>query len=117
MKTIDLYFYLARRDKQGIRILAKFLSRPQNLTRITDNNINNLFIPINYINSIKQKIYDSRMMWEPWVETYDTFENFKSALQKRGFSNVPIVLSPEILTESFVLNNRLENQVSMLRKA
>lgn len=116
MKTFDLYFYLAKRDKQGIRILAKFFSRKQSPTIVTDNNLPNLFIPLNYLNEIKQKIYESRMLWEPWVETAETFDEFKSLLTKRGYYNIPISSRPEIMTNSIILNNKLENKISMLRK-
>jgi len=117
VKTFDLYFYLAKRDKQGIRILAKFLSKQQSPIRVTEDNIDNLFIPLNYLNEIKQKIYDSRMLWEAWVETADTFENFTTLLRKRQYVNIPITSRPEITTGSIVLNNKLENQISMLRKS
>lgn len=117
MKNIDLYFYLARRDKQGIRFIANFLSRKQSPTRITDNNINSLFVPINYLKEIQQKIYESRMLWEPWVETAETFEKLKVLLQKRGYVNIPITPRPEIITGSLLLNSKLENQISMLRKS
>ena len=117
MKKLDLYLYLARRDKQGVRIISKFISRPQNLTLVTDENIANLFIPSNYLNDIKQKIYESRMLWECWVETCDTFENFKVLLSKRGYSNIPISPRPEINTSFITLNNKLENKRFMIRKA
>lgn len=116
MKNLNLYVYLTKRDKQGARILIKFLSRPQSPTRITDDNISKLFIPTNYLNLLKQKIYESRMLWEPWVETADTFESLKSILIKRGYTNLPLTDSPEIISDNSVLNNKLDNKLSMLRK-
>lgn len=117
MKNLDLYFYLAKRDKQGIRILAKFISRTQSPIRITDGNISNLYLPPGYLKEIKQKIYDERMLWEPWVETADTFENFKYLLKKRGYSNLPFVSRPEMNFDAILLNNKLDNVVSMIRKS
>jgi hypothetical protein len=118
MKTFDLYFYLAKRDKQGVRILAKFLSKQQSPTRLNDDNLTKLNIPSNYLNEINQKVYESRMSWEPWVETAEKFEDLTNLLAKRGYKNIPISARTEIaIMGSILLNNRLENQVSMLRKS
>jgi len=57
----DLYLYLARRDKSGIRILD---------------------------GQITQIIYDARMLWEPWVESANTFEELRASLKIRGYTNI-----------------------------
>jgi len=115
-KLVDFYFYFVKRDKRGIRIIAKFLSTEQAATRITDENIKNLAIPTDILATINQKMYDSRMLWEPWVETSDTYENMKILFKKRGYTNIPISSQAEIFVSTYTLNNKLEKKRVMVQK-
>ena len=112
----EIYLYLTKRDKKGMRIIAKFLSKEQSAIRITEENITNLSIPINILNDINKKIYDSRMMWEVWAETSDSYLSLKKLLKKRGYKNIPMSAQPEIMTLTIELDNRLENKKPMIQK-
>lgn len=114
-KITDLYLYLAKRDKSGIRILVKLKSRPQLPTRLNDVSI--LHLPEGWESEIKQTIYESRMLWEPWIESSESFDEFKTSLKKRGFSNLPSISNPEVLLESILINSSfLPKKNTMLRK-
>lgn len=57
-------------------------------TRLTDQ----LKLP----ESIKDKIYDNRMFWEPWVEGADTLAKLFINLKKRGYANLPVKTNPTL---------------------
>jgi len=84
----DVYLYLGKRDKSGVRFLAKFMGREQLATRVGD--IAPLQLPTGWAEQIEQIIFDSRLEWEPWVESADSFEELRSALKIRGFTNIPV---------------------------
>lgn len=88
MKAIKLWLYLARRDLKGIRILTIFLGKTQPPVRVTDLSI--LQMPITWQNTIEKIIFDNRMMWEPWIESAETYDELRSKLKKRGYTEVPI---------------------------
>jgi hypothetical protein len=114
----ELYLYLGRRDKTGIRILAKMNGDSQNAVRL--DNISNLYLPIGWEIQINQIIHDSRMMWEPWLESASSFEDLASKLNKRGYKNLPINGSTELrdstVSNPLINTSHLPNKTSMLRK-
>jgi len=115
---VDLYLYLARRDKSGIRIVANFLGRPLLPTRIED--LAPLQLPTGWEPQIEQIIFDSRMLWEPWLESSDSFEELRSILKIRGYTNIPINSQPEFTPANLqtpVVNvSYLPKKATMLRK-
>lgn len=117
-ELVDMYLYLARRDKTGIRILSILKTQPRLATRL--DNIDSLNLPSNWSDQIKQIIYDNRMMWEPWVETSESFETLKKSLKNRGYTNLPLNGSPEffaINTESPKVNlSSIPKRNTMVRK-
>ncbi len=114
----ELYLYLGKRDKTGIRILAKLTGSSQNAVRI--DNISNLYLPIAWEIQINQIIHESRMMWEPWLESASSFEELASKLQKRGYKNLPINGSTELrdstVSNPLINTSHLPNKTTMLRK-
>lgn len=120
-KTTNLYLYLARRDKKGIRIVAKFTGRMLLPTRLDTSGLKSLQLPEAWYTQINQIIYDNRMLWEPWIQSWDdTFEQLRVSLKKRGYTNIPISPQPEF-TSSTVTNQKvnisyLPQRKTMLRK-
>ncbi len=90
-----LWLYLARRDSKGIRILTTFSGRSQAAVRVPDLSI--LQMPISWQTEIEQIIHDSRMLWEAWVESADTYDELRSKLQKRGYKEIPVNGTPEFV--------------------
>ena len=117
-KTTDLYLYLGRRDKSGIRILAKFQGRPQLPLRVED--LGPFQLPAGWTNQLEQIIFDSRMLWEPWIESSDTFDELRSNLKTRGYLNVPVSAQPEFTSaasQTPTINvSHLPRKTTMLRK-
>ena len=117
-KTIDLYLYLGRRDKGGVRILSKFQGRSQMAVRIED--LGPLHLPDGWEGQLEQMIFDSRMLWEPWIESADSFDNLRSSLKIRGYTNIPVSSQPEFLssaTQMSTINvSHLPRKITMLRK-
>jgi hypothetical protein len=114
----NVYIYLTRRDKTSVRILAKFIGQEILVQRLS--NLEFLNIPISLRSEIEQKIYDDRMMWEPWVDSCNNFEEFRAALKIRGYSNIPLSEQPEITAttaSAYAINTKnLIQKKTMLRK-
>jgi hypothetical protein len=114
----DLYLYLGRRDKKAIRILAKFQGRKQMAVRIDD--LDSFQLPVGWKEQLNQIIFDSRMLWEPWIESADSFDSFRSNLKIRGYLNVPVSPQSELVSavsQTPTLNvSNLPNKTTMLRK-
>lgn len=118
IKLSDLYLYLTRRDKSGVRILAKFKGRPQLATRIDD--LEPLQLPTGWQSQLSQIIYDSRMLWEPWIESADSYDELKSDLKIRNYINIPVNAQPEFVssvTQTPIINvSYLPRKTTMMRK-
>jgi hypothetical protein len=114
----NLYLYLARLDKTGVRILAVLQSRPL-ATAIRLQDISTLNLPASWENKIGQIIYDNRMEWEPWVQTADDFTTLRAALRSRGYTNLPVSGQPEFTASvtQTVNVSYLPQVKTMLRKA
>lgn len=118
MATSNLYLYLARRDKVGIRILAKFQGRNQLAVRLED--ISGLQLPDNWQAKLTQIIYDARMMWEPWIESAEDFDELRQKFKIRGYSQIPVTGQPEFTISSIqtpTINvSNLPKKTTMIRK-
>lgn len=108
----NLYVYLARRDKTGVRLLVILEGRPILPARLE--NIETLNLSISLTNQLVQTIYDSRMLWEPWIESSGSFDEFRDKLKVRGFTNVPLNPQPEIFVTPS--ENRSANLSSFPKK-
>ncbi len=80
------YLYLGRRDKQGAKLVARFQSEAEVVSRIT--NVKLLNLPITWEKKIEQIAYKNRMNWELWIETVPTYEELKKRLRKRGYTDI-----------------------------
>lgn len=113
-KPTNLYVYLGRRDKSGVRFVAKLQGQDMLPTRLES--VESLNLPVSVTNQINQIVYESRMLWEPWIESSDQFEDLRAKLRLRGFFNIPLSSQPEI---SFTYSTNLINlpkKTTMIRK-
>lgn len=119
-KITDLYLYLARRDKAGIRILARLKSTDRLPIILNEAGLSSLQLSPSWYKEISQIIYESRMLWEPWIQSVTTFEDFRNSLKKRGYTNIPVSSQPEFIVstvETQIVNvSRLLQNKTMLRK-
>lgn len=88
----NLYFYLASRSKQGIKLITILQSNQVVNSNLTD--IKSLKLPVVWEKTISQIIYDNRMSYEPRLETANSFEELRNRLKNRGFKNLIIGVSP-----------------------
>jgi hypothetical protein len=111
-----LWMYLARRDKKGVKIISKFYSRDIDPIVIDDLKIFNL--PSSWYGKIKSYIDDNLIYWEPWIQTAVNFDELKTNLKKRGYSELPANGSPMILVTPtlFVNSNFFAKQPTMIQK-
>lgn len=58
-------------------------------------NIGEFNLPVKLQNSIQKSIKDNRMLWEPWVESADSFKDLKESLKKRGYKDLPVTSFPK----------------------
>lgn len=110
----NLYFYLAKRDKSAVRLLCRFLSQKQSPERVVS--LDNLPIEENFKKVLNQTLFESRLEWELWKETFINYEDFKSKLKKRGYKGIPISSQPEIINSSFIFLDKISPSTVMLRK-
>lgn len=112
-----LWLYLGRRDLKGVNILAILTAREQNPTRLA--NISTLGLPLTIASQIEKKIFDDRMLWEPWIETAATFEDLRASLKLRGYTQIPISGQPFFskITSNLINISRVEKQKTMIRKS
>ncbi|RDJ35637.1 MAG: hypothetical protein DWQ19_12530 [Crenarchaeota archaeon] len=118
------YLYLARRDKKGIKILIVLKGHHCPAGRLAD--IKKLGLPVNLEQQIQNKIYETRMLWEPWIESAENYKELKDSLRKRGFSAVPMGASPLFFPEKESIVSKkikdvkigpiIEEKKTMLRK-
>ena len=87
-QTHKAYLYLAKRDKRGAKLVARFQSSVELNSRIT--NLKSLNLPVAIEKQLEEIAYTNRMDWELWIETVDSYENLRNHLYKRGYSNISI---------------------------
>lgn len=96
----NIYIYLARRDKKGIQVLYVFQGMNRKIHPNKIENIAQFNLPIKIQSSIEKSIKDNRMLWEPWVESSDSFQDLKNSLKKRGYKNLPVTSFPKFKESS-----------------
>jgi hypothetical protein len=80
------------------------------------NNLNELKLSEDMHKLIKTSIEEHKMLWEPWIESCDDFQQLKKNLKKRGLKNVPTRAAPIINKKESVDNNSKKKLKTMLRK-
>lgn len=116
MKRNELFIYLARLDRKGIKVLANFVySQKVHPTRVQD--IKNLVVGQNLPQTIYQQIHENRMNYELYVESAESFQELKKSLSNRGYSHLPIQQFAG-RTESITINEKslVTDESTMIRK-
>lgn len=85
----NLYFYLARLDKKGIKVLTSFVYN-QKVYPTRVKNIKDLHMRPDIMNRIAKETYDNRMRYELFAESADSFNDLKDSLRKRGYTELPM---------------------------
>ena len=117
MKT-NVYLYLAKRDKKGIKIVAILQGNPINFHKVND--IKELGLPQHMEDQINQVKYNERMNWELCIESFPTFKDLLNVLKNRGYKNFPTSQSPIFYEFDFYTTNietdKIAIKSSMIRK-
>jgi hypothetical protein len=83
-----LFLYLARRDKKGIKLITMINGDKSVNMRLTS--LQDLDLPKAWQNQIEKIIYENRMLYEPWIESAESFQDLKDRLRYRGYCQLPL---------------------------
>lgn len=111
----NLWIYLARRDKKGIKLVVTLQARAVLPSRLP--NPADLRLPYGISQKIEKIVKENKMLWELWMESADNFSDLRESLKKRGYTELPVVNQPLIIpTASIEINSGLLPQnKTMLR--
>ena len=109
-----IYMYLARRDKKGIKVLTVFEGKQITASRVSS--IKNLGIPDDLLNSIEDIIFNNRMYWETWIECAENYQELRTNLKLRGYTNIPINNSPAVTDIAYHNLPNIETSSFKLKK-
>jgi hypothetical protein len=88
MKKSNLYIYLARLDRKGMKVVAAFPSAQKvHPTRVND--ISSLNLSPELSGKISKEAYENRMSHEVYAESAESFNDLKASLERRGYSSLP----------------------------
>ena len=73
-----IFLYLIRRDRKSVKVITilydKKTYKPCRL------NVESLGLSKHITEAINKEIYENRMLWEPWIESADTLQDFINSL-------------------------------------
>ncbi len=113
MKT---YFYLARRNKQGIKVLAT-LSNKNSIAAVRITDATKLGLPSDLETKIQAQMYENRMLWELWAESANNFTDLKTNLKNRGYKDLPLSANPIYEPEVDSVINKLQKKSDLTIKS
>lgn len=83
-----LYLYLASRSKKGIKLVT-VLNGPKTFqTPLTE--VTSLGVPAVWQREIQRVITENWMLYEPWIESASDFNELRTRLRNRGYTNLPM---------------------------
>lgn len=114
---MNLYIYLARLNKEGIKVIASFpFGNKVHPTRVED--IVSLNLAPEMSRKVTQAVAENRMHYELYAESAETFDDLKRSLAKRGYSRLPTGQFTEYSSHGRVNEKNLVTQSkTMIRKA
>ena len=116
METI--FLYLTKRNKRGMRLLCHAGKGKCHPTRLTD--LNRLGIEHKTTAVIQNIVENSKMQWEPWIESAASIKELLDKLRKRGYRNLPTATRMEVDTPHNTISEhaikQLPNQKTMTRR-
>ena len=74
---------MARRDKKEIKILTTFNGQKIPPTRVKS--VQQLGLGKDLSSKIEVAIYEDRLLWEPWIEGAEDFQELRTSLKNRGY--------------------------------
>lgn len=98
----NLYLYLAKRDRKGIKLITTFQGLSTMPVRIV--NLVELRLDKHFLESIEKIVDDNRMEYDLWLESANSCEDLKNKLLSRGYE-VPIRIS-QMMTGNNVADTR-----------
>ena len=113
----NLYIYLARLDKKGIKVISAFpFAKKAHPTRVSS--IVELNLSPELSGRISKEAYDNRMSHELYAESAESFNELKASLEKRGYSSLPMQQFTGYINSASVNAKALVTQSStMLRRS
>lgn len=94
-----MYLYLANRSKSGMKLVTILQTSTTICSKLTD--VKTLNLPQMWERKITQIIHENRMHFEPWVETASDFNQLKTKLAARGYTNLPATSSPLLSMQAY----------------
>lgn len=89
-----IFVYLASRNKKGIKLVTELKGNSMVTSRLTDLKI--LKLPLVWENQIQQIINDNRMLFEPWIESANSYNELRERLKSRGYLDLPMGANPAL---------------------
>lgn len=112
-----IFVYLAKRDKKEIKVLGILNNNKKcHPTKIKIEKINEINLPNEIINSIKEEYKKNKLIWEIYLESSDSYEELKKSLIRRGYKNLPLHQITLNIIKSQINEKIFEENKTMLRK-
>lgn len=109
-----IYIYLTKRDKTTIKVLTVVKGNKCPPMKIKD--VNDLKLPEELTDTLKQSIEENKMLWEPWIESANDFQELRNNLKKRGIKKPPMHSAPGHKPSNVEIKTNNNKSKSMLRK-
>lgn len=86
----QIYVYLAKKDKKGIKTIASFSSNIKCYpTKVELENLDQVQLASSIKNTIYEEINKNKLIYDIYIESSDSFENLRKSLLERGYKNIP----------------------------
>lgn len=115
----QIYAYLARKDKKGIKTIASFSSNTKCYpTKIEPENLNKIQLADSIKISIEKELAKDRLMYDIYLESSDSYDSLRKALLKRGYKNIPPQQVNLILNKNTQINSKslITQESTMIRR-
>jgi hypothetical protein len=105
MSQNQIYIYLARKDKKGIKTIASFSNNTKCFPTIVEfENLDKLNLSDNVKNAIYQEINSNKLIYDIYVESSTSFEELRKSLIGRGYKNIPFQQISRRLNKGTMIN-------------
>lgn len=91
-----LYLYLASRSKQGAKIVTTFKLDTDKEVNSPLTSLEELGLPPQWKMAVGKILNDNKMLYEPRLETANSYAELRQKLKDRGFTNLPMGEIPMI---------------------
>lgn len=89
-KKSEIYIYLGKRDKSGVKLLGSFpYDSKVYPTKINEEKLASLNINPKTTSEILKSLRENKMNYELFLETAESLEDLKKSLRKRGYAGIP----------------------------